>query len=420
MRFAKQCLFAISILCASAVVAQTSLTTLHDFSGGDGDGAHPLGDLSMDGHGVIYGTVGPGGRRAQIYSLTPPAFTNGSWTKSVLYIASFTAPVQDDLSPVIVGPYGELYGTSDHCLGISFGCVFELAPTASGGWAMLEIHGFEGAAQGDGKRVALGKLAMDAAGNLYGVTQSGGLGNDVHSGTIYELIRPASPGGFWTEQILYEFQNVRGGFYYPQMNVAIDRHGALFGSTRFSRNQRGDRAAGVIYQLAPPAVPGNAWTISVINRSIGGSSVTRPGASQLTVGPGGTVFGVSRLAGGAFALKPPSVAGRPWTLVHLPSSSGGGPGSELARDSRGNLYGTDGQSVYKIAPPLARGGAWTYSVLHTFAGGSEGSVPSGRPLVDASGGCLGQHREAVPAPARITVPEYPVAERCSSCSKAGT
>ena len=133
----------------------------------------------------------------------------------------------------------------------------------------------------------------------------------------------------------------------------------------------------------PPAVR------HILNNAIGGNSNDLPGASQLTVGPGGTVFGCSRLAGGAFALKPPHKTGSTWTLIHLPSSSPGVPGSELALDTRGNLYGMDGQTAFLLTPPATQGGTWTYSILHTFLGGSESNQPFGRPMVDASGRVFG-------------------------------
>jgi hypothetical protein len=134
--------------------------------------------------------------------------------------------------------------------------------------------------------------------------------------------------------------------------------------------------------------------MTVINNAIGGQTVANPGTSQLLVGPGGTVFGVSTTAGGAFALKPPRAPGGAWTLRHLPSNTRGGPGWELARDGYGNLYGTDydSQTVYKLTAPSTPSGAWDYSILHTFAGGSDGSQPFGRPLVDVSGHVFGATR----------------------------
>ena len=44
---------------------------------------------------------------------------------------------------------------------------------------------------------------MDASGNLYGTTGSGGV-ND-RRGTVFELTPPATSGESWTESILWSF-----------------------------------------------------------------------------------------------------------------------------------------------------------------------------------------------------------------------
>jgi hypothetical protein len=253
---------------------------------------------------------------------------------------------------------------------------------------MNVIYAFQGEVHLDGKQVAYGKLAMDGNGSLYGVTQAGGFSASKSGGTVYELSPPATPGGTWTEQVLYRFRNVRGGFFYPLVNATLGKDGALYGSTRLAQTKYGFSAPGVIYRLAPPAVAGGPWTASVINSDITGFGYFSR-VSQLTVAPSGTLYGVSSFVGGAFALTPPAAPDGSWTYSRLPSNAGGGPGSELALDADGNLYGTDGQSAYKLTAPSTPGGTWTYSVLHTFLGGSEGSIPSGRPLIDSSGNVFG-------------------------------
>jgi len=130
---------------------------------------------------------------------------------------------------------------------------------------MNVLYGFQGETVGDGKQVAYGKLAMDGNGNLYGVTQSGGVSASKSGGTVYQISPPATPGGSWTEQVLYRFRNVRGGFFYPLVNATLGNDGALYGSTRLAQTKYGFSAPGVIYRLAPPAVSGGAWTASVIN-----------------------------------------------------------------------------------------------------------------------------------------------------------
>ena len=380
----------LTLLITSTALAQTSLTTLYAFTGRNGDGANPVGDLTMDDQGALYGVDPTFGRAARIYQLTPPMFGTGAWTKTNLYTGSLGTPVQGHLRPVILGKHGELYGTSDVCPVFRHGCVFQLAPPTSPGGArtMNVLYGFQGETVGDGKQVAYGKLAMDGNGNLYGVTQSGGVSASKSGGTVYQLSPPATPGGTWTEQVLYRFRNVRGGFFYPLVNATLGNDGALYGSTRLAQTKYGFSAPGVIYRLAPPAVSGGAWTASVINSDITGFGYFSR-VSQLTVAPSGTLYGVSSFAGGAFALTPPAAPDGSWTYSRLPSNAGGGPGSELALDANGNLYGTDGQSVYKLTAPSTPGGIWTYSVLHTFPGGSEGTAPIGRPLLDSSGNVFG-------------------------------
>jgi hypothetical protein len=367
-------------------LAQTSLTTLYAFTGKNGDGANPVGDLTRDRQSTLYGVDPTFGRAARIYQLTPPAFGTSAWIKTNLYTGSAGTPVQGHLRPVILGKNGELYGTSDFCPVVPHGCVFALVPPAStgGAWTMSVLYGFQGETHGDGKQVAYGKLAMDGKGNLYGVTQSGGVSASKSGGTVYQLTPPATPGGIWTEQVLYRFQNVRSGFFYPQVNATLGDDGALYGSTRLAQNQKGFSAPGVIYRLAPPAVTGGAWTATVIYDAIAGHG-SLAGVSQLTVDPSGTLYGVSTYVGGAFVLTPPASPGQAWTFSRLPSDTLGGPGLELALDAVGNLYGTDGASAYKLTAPPTPGGTWSYSVLHTFLGGSEGSRPHGRPLIDSSG-----------------------------------
>src|SRR5579871_4167998 len=57
----------------------------------------------------------------------------------------------------------------------------------------------------------LAALVVDSAGNLYGTTQGGGVGNcriappPGGCGTVFELTPPSTPGGAWTETVLYRF-----------------------------------------------------------------------------------------------------------------------------------------------------------------------------------------------------------------------
>lgn len=373
------CLAMLSIpFSVSPASAQTSLTTLYNFSGVNGDGSHPIGDLIMDAQGVLYG-VTHGSPGDKIYQLIPPAFAGGEWTKVNIY--SGNAPgtvVHGNFTPLIFGQHGELYGVSLDCPSgypsIST-CVFQLSPPASPGgtWAMNILLYEYGWNFGDGRIIRTGKLAIDSHGNLYGITHRH---QDDSYGTVYEL--SPSPGGGWTVQVIYNF--VRNpppniGFFDPQDGLVIDEQGNLYGSTT-----RGH----AVFQLAPPVTAGGSWTFS----TVGGFVYA---ISSLTLAPSGWLYWVQndgtggRLSGsratpdgGRASVEAPFV---------LQSS---GQGLELVSDKNGVLYGTDmsAQVVYKAIPPSVSGGDWSYTTLYTFSG-SDGSDPFGRLLLDGSGNLLG-------------------------------
>jgi uncharacterized repeat protein (TIGR03803 family) len=98
---------------------------------------------------------------------------------------------------------GNLYGTTEFggnggCSSVIGGCGtgFELTPTPGGEWTETILHNFQGP---DGFQVHAG-LIIDAAGNLYGTTASGGANSQ---GTVFELSRRAS--GNWTEKMRHSF-----------------------------------------------------------------------------------------------------------------------------------------------------------------------------------------------------------------------
>ena len=62
------------------------------------------------------------------------------------------------------------------------GTVFELSPREGGGWTETVLHSFGNGT--DGQLPAAG-LILDAAGNLYGMTNAGGIHGD---GTVFEIM----------------------------------------------------------------------------------------------------------------------------------------------------------------------------------------------------------------------------------------
>src|SRR6185295_589764 len=101
------------------------------------------------------------------------------------------------------------------------GVVFQLTPQPSGEWTETIIHTFTGGL--DGGTGSAGRLLIDAAGNIFGVTTVGG---EFGAGIVYEM-SPTLAGG-WSFTTLYAFKgDPDAGF--PYGGVIADAHGNLYG-----------------------------------------------------------------------------------------------------------------------------------------------------------------------------------------------
>lgn len=99
------------------------------------------------------------------------------------------------------------------------------------------LHGFLGAPS-DGV-LPNGGLVIDASGNLYGTTTSGGATNQ---GTVFEITSAGS------EQVIYNFCKLGSGCpdgAGPYAGLAIDSHGNLYGTTR----EGGSAQGGPVFEL---------------------------------------------------------------------------------------------------------------------------------------------------------------------------
>jgi uncharacterized repeat protein (TIGR03803 family) len=399
---------ALLIVAATPAPAQT-LTVLHNFTGGL-DGKIPYTGLTMDRAGNLYGTTAYGGFTGNdcaqagnvggcgtIFRL---AREGSGWAFNPLY--QFQGyPSGDGAQPfgrVILGPDGNLYGTtfyggvtSPHCLAGEFeigcGTVFKLSPpptpckTVLCGWEETQLYSFAGAPDGSNPR---GEIVFDAAGNLYGATESGGT-ND--SGTIFEL---TALSGMWTETTLYSLSHLSGSA--PIGGVAIDPAGTFYGTT----DSGGQGDFGTVFQLASS---GSNWTLNVLHTfGLGNDGLgTYAGVVLDQSGNlyGGTVNGTPNGDAVVFEMGPSS-GGWTYNIIYtFVQSYGGGPAANLVMDAAGNLYGTTrglGETgnpwgnVFKLTPS---NGEWIYTDLHDFTGGSDGGVPYSSLVLDSNGNLYG-------------------------------
>ena len=198
------------------------LTTLHSFSGADGE--YPGGGL-VAASGAFYGTAYSGGANGDgtVFKIT------AAGTETTLH--SFTGSDGENPNGWLVDAAGTFYGTTEYGGANGVGSVFKM--TAAG--AVTTLYSFCALAScADGSRVTAG-LMQATDGNLYGVTDIGGANND---GTVYEL---TLKGGLTT---LHSFDNTDG--YGPQGTVLQDTNGDFYGITEFG----GSSGDGTVFSIA--------------------------------------------------------------------------------------------------------------------------------------------------------------------------
>jgi uncharacterized repeat protein (TIGR03803 family) len=263
------------------------------------------------------------------------------------------------------------------------------------------LHDF-GVAAGDGNFPS-SPLLKDSAGNLYGTTGFGGAHN---WGTVFRL-SPTGTGSF-TETILYSFKGGSADGAYPQGTLVRDSVGNLYGVTQnggITGTGCGvttpNPGCGVIFRLHPTTTGG--WAETVLHRFTGTDGGTSfAGLVQDSKGNfyGATSVGGSAGRGTVFKLSHTSTG---WKEIVLHSFTGGADGAEpmmfqtaLTLDGLGNIYGSaysGGSStvnagvIFELIPQTS--GAWTEKILHTFQSGADGSEPLTGVILDKSGNVYG-------------------------------
>ncbi len=235
-----------------------NLTVLYSFTGGS-DGAGPAaGSLTIDKAGNLYGATAYGGNLSAcvvgsrigcgvVFKIDP----NGN--ESVLHTFTGGADGAQPNGSLLLDPKGNLYGTTFSggprtCRGLpdsypGCGVVFEL--TASG--TLKVLHGFRGAAYGDGASPDAG-LMWDGVANFFGTTYRGGTYND---GSVFQLNRDGIT-------LLHSFNQKVDGWL-PQAGVIRDAQGNLYGTTAGNNYNcpfgSGQGYCGTVFKVvAPPQI----------------------------------------------------------------------------------------------------------------------------------------------------------------------
>jgi hypothetical protein len=79
---------------------------------------------------------------------------------------------------------------------------------------------------------------------------------------VFRLTPPSSPGGSWTEAVLYNF----GGTAVSSSPLIV-RDGIVYGTTATPASSGGE--GGYVFELQPSAAPGGPWTEVVLHQFTG-------------------------------------------------------------------------------------------------------------------------------------------------------
>jgi len=385
----------IVVLSARPIQAQT-LTTLYSFKGAP-DGNLPEAALVRDSVGNFYGTTVVGGTGTNCYFGPIGCGTvfkvDNTGKETVLYSFTGGADGSEPTASLILDAEGNLYGTTSS--GGADGVVFKL--DTSGNESVL--YNFTGGA--DGGEPAVG-LIRDPEGNFYGTTSAGGNAacNDGEGcGVVFKLDTTGN------ETVLYAFcqKSMCADGEFPYGEVIRDARGSLYGTTvdgGSNANCTVSGGCGIVFKL-------DTTGKETVLHSFGGApdgeepygSLIRDGAGNLV---GITVQGgdvaCNDIGLGCGIVFKINASGEETVLYTF---TGGAAGAYrlagLIRDAKGNLYGTtetggggcapDGCGVVFALDPSNK-----ETVLHTFTG-PDGEAPRAGLISDGKGNGYGTTSE---------------------------
>ena len=247
----------------------------------------------------------------------------------------------------------------------SLAILLVLAAAAAQGQTLTTLYSFTSGA--DGKQPYAG-LVRDAAGNLYGTTQYGGIKRcPLGCGTIFKLDATGK------ETLLHSFTGGADGAT-PIAGLIRDSAGNLYGAASLG----GHFKVGTVFKLD------SAGTFTVLYSFTGAPDGAQPHSGLLRDAQG-NLYGTT-VSGGDLTCNPSGGCGTVFkvdttgkeTVLHTFTGGADGkfPQAALIRDAAGNLFGTTtsaGDAGLGTAFEVDSTGKET--VLHSFAGGADGQSP---------------------------------------------
>jgi len=378
----------------SSQAQKYTFKVLHTFHGPNGNG--PTGVLVRDAAGNLYGTTEAGGTGTCGDYGCGTVFKLNKKGQQVWLHSFDVTDGEEPITGLIQDSAGNLYGTTafggnsnSGCGAFGCGVVFELN---SKGQETVSYK-FKKPPDGDEPESI---LARDSAGNLYGVTQSGGKPG---AGTIFKIEKNGK------EKVLHTFTGGSDGCI-PVGGLIMDAARNLYGGTAQGGSGLCDKGFGVVFEVDASGSFSVLYEFDYGDGAYPGSLLALDAAGNLygTTQGGGNSFECEFRGGCGVAFELSPQAGGKFTetvLYNFCSLAGCDDGTEpvsgpLIRDSQGNLYGTTyfgGTSrncngagcgvVYKLDS------AGQETVLYSFQHGTDGAYPRPGVVMDASDNLYG-------------------------------
>jgi uncharacterized repeat protein (TIGR03803 family) len=248
-------------------------TIVHRFAGGPDDGEEPQAGLIQDADGTFYGTTAAGGSGP--FGDCGTVYHLSKSGLSILHSFIGTDGCQPT-GGLVMDAAGNMYGTTTTGGDAGAGTVFKITKTGT----VTTLHSFTG--QPDGA-MPLATLTLDKTGNIYGTTPGGGdpacTTADQGCGIVFEIDTNGK------EHILHSFLHSDGGL--PYAGVVLDKAGNIYGSTTgFAKYNWGS-----LYKLDPK---GN---FTKLYDFTGGADGGFPFSAMTLDESSGTLYGTTYLGG---------------------------------------------------------------------------------------------------------------------------